>query len=158
MDRYRTIVHEVRELLPDATLITDIIVGFTGETEEQFENTRLAMREFGYQMAFVAPYSPRPGAASARWSDDVPLPKKKERLRVLTEELHLSSLAYNQRLVGSKLRVLVERSDRKEGYLAARTEGKIPIRFASTDLTLVGQFAEVLVESVRPLSMEGQLL
>ncbi|MEI8092853.1 MAG: MiaB/RimO family radical SAM methylthiotransferase [Spirochaetales bacterium] len=158
MDRYRSLVGTLRELLPEATLVTDIIVGFTGESVEQFENTRLAMREFGYQMAFVAAYSPRPGAASARWNDDVPLGEKKRRLQVLTEELHLSSLEFNRKLLGRNLRVLVERQDKKAGYLAARTEGKIPIRFASSDLSLIGSFVSVVVESVVPLSIEGRLV
>ncbi len=157
MDRYRFLVDEVRRLLPGAALATDIIVGFTGESPQQFEATRAAMVEFQYQMAFVAQYSPRPGAASARWSDDVPQDEKKERLRVLTEELHLSSLAYNRGLVGKTLRALVERPDRKKGYLSARTEGKILVRFPSQDAALIGQFVQVTVESAVPMSLEGHL-
>ncbi len=158
MDRYRFLVDEVRRLLPGAALATDIIVGFTGETEAQFESTRRAMRDFGYQMAFVAQYSPRPGAASARWSDDVPQEVKKHRLRVLTEELHRSSLAYNQQLIGRTLLALVERPDRKSGYLSARTEGKILVRFPSDDSALIGQFVRVAVESAVPMSLEGHLV
>jgi tRNA-2-methylthio-N6-dimethylallyladenosine synthase len=157
MDRYRSLVEDTRRLLPHAALATDIIVGFTGETDQQFENTRLAMREFGYQMAFVAQYSPRPGAASARWSDDVPQETKKQRLKVLTEELHLSSREYNQRWLGRTIRAVVERPDKKFGYLSARTEGKVLIRFPSTDLSLIGSFVDVVVDSVVALSMEGHL-
>jgi len=67
MERYSEVVGWVRELLPTATLFTDIIVGFTGETDEQFENTRAAVHKFKYDMAYIAMYSPRPGAASFAW-------------------------------------------------------------------------------------------
>lgn len=156
MDRYRSLVTAVREVLPEATLFTDIIVGFTGETDTQFHSTRAAMEEFRYQMAFVAQYSPRPGAASARWDDDVHADIKKDRLNVLTEVLRETSLEYNQTLVGRTMRVLVEKPDRKAGYLSGRTEGKISVRFASTD-DLVGRFVEVDILSAVPFALEGKL-
>jgi len=158
MDRYRQHVADIRELLPEATLFTDIIVGFTGETDEQFENSRKAMEEFHYQMAFIAQYSPRPGAASARWDDDVPKEEKKRRLQVLTEVLRAHSLQFNQTLVGRTVPVLVEKADRKAGYLQAKTEGKISLRFASSDESLIGQFVDVKIESAIPFSLEGKLV
>lgn len=157
MDRYRSLVAEVKALLPEATLFTDIIVGFTGETDDQFENTLAAMHEFRYQMAFIAQYSPRPGAASARWDDDVAQETKKHRLQVLTEVLRETSLEYNQSLLGKTVPVLVERADKKVGYLSGRTEGKVTVRFPSTDEGLVGSFVEVRLTSAVPFSMEGSL-
>ncbi len=115
------------------------------------------MREFKYNMAYVAMYSPRPGAASAHWDDDVPHEEKARRLHVLSEELAVSGLEHNQRMVGRCVRLLVEGSDRKPGYLAGRTEGRIPVRFACEDRSLVGQFVDVTITSVAPLSMEGSL-
>lgn len=158
MDRYRSLVKDVRELLPEATLFTDIIVGFTGESDTQFQSTLAAMEEFRYQMAFIAQYSPRPGAASARWDDDVPAETKKDRLNVLTEVLRETSLEYNASLVGRTLTVLVEKADRKPGYLQGRTEGKISVRFASADESLIGGFAEVKIGSAVPFSLEGTLV
>ena len=157
MDRYRSLVAAVRELLPEATLFTDIIVGFTGETDTQFRSTRTAMEEFRYQMAFVAQYSPRPGAASARWDDDVSAETKKDRLNELTEVLRESSLEYNQSLVGRRMNVLVEKVDRKPGYLQGRTEGKISVRFASENAALIGGFSEVDIVSAVPFALEGKL-
>jgi len=157
MDRYRSLVADVKALLPEATLFTDIIVGFTGETDEQFQSTLAAMEEFRYQMAFIAQYSPRPGAASARWDDDVPQDTKKHRLQVLTEVLRETSLEYNQGLVGRRVPVLVERVDKKAGYLSGRTEGKVTVRFPSVDQGLVGTFVEVTITSAVPFSMEGHL-
>lgn len=158
MDRYRALVEDVRTTLPQATLFTDIIVGFTGETDEQFAHTRQAMEEFRYQMAFVAQYSPRPGAASARWDDDVSADTKKERLQVLTEVLRRTSLEYNQTLVGQRVPVLVERLDKKSGYLSGKTEGKISVRFASNDANLIGSFVTLRIDSAVPFSVEGTLI
>jgi tRNA-2-methylthio-N6-dimethylallyladenosine synthase len=158
VDQYRATVHAIRKILPTTTLFTDIIVGFSGETEEQFGNTLSAMREFAYNMAYVAQYSPRPGAASFRWSDDVPHEEKSRRLHALNEELAAGALRRNQALIGTTCRVLVEGPDRREGYLAGRTEGRIPLRFAATDASLIGSFVEVRIVSVAPLSLQGELL
>jgi tRNA-2-methylthio-N6-dimethylallyladenosine synthase len=158
VEKYRHIVHTIRRLLPEATLFTDIIVGFTGETEEQIENTRKAMEEFKYNMAYIAQYSPRPGAASSRWADDIPKEVKKVRYHMLTGELMKHSLAYNQSLIGKTMTVLVRGKDRKSGYLSALTEGKIIVRFASDDENLIGRFVKVKIHSAAPFSTEGELV
>ena len=158
MEKYRAIVQSIRRLIPEATIFTDIIVGFTGETEEQVENTRKAMEEFKYNMAYIAQYSPRPGAASSRWADDIPKDEKKRRYHMLTDELMIHSLEYNKGLIGKTMDVLVRGKDRKEGYLSALTEGKIIVRFASDDDSLIGQFVKVKVNSAAPFSTEGVML
>lgn len=158
MQKYREIVQSIRRLIPEATLFTDIIVGFTGETEEQFENTRKAMEEFRFNMSYTAIYSPRPGAVSHRWEDDVPLDEKKRRLHVLTEELRKHNLLNNSQYSGKSVRVLVRGYDRKEGYLSALTEGKLIVRFASENESLIGQFVDIKVTSVSDFSMEGELV
>ena len=157
MERYRSLVHAIRRIIPEATLFTDIIVGFTGETEEQFENTRLAMEEFKFNMSYTAIYSPRPGATSHRWVDDIPIEEKKRRLHVLTNELRKHNLPYNKSLIGRTMRVLVRGTDRKEGFLSSHTEGKLIIRFASENQYLIGQFANVKITSATDFSMEGEL-
>ncbi|MBK9290120.1 MAG: MiaB/RimO family radical SAM methylthiotransferase [Bacteroidetes bacterium] len=158
IDRYRHIVLTIRRLIPQATLFTDIIVGFTGETEEQFMNTIRAFDEFRYNMAYIAQYSVRPGAASARWDDDVPKAVKKERYHRLTEVLMKHAYEYNQQLIGQTLKVLVRGNDRKPGYLSGHTEGKLVIRFRSDDQSLVGNFIHVKISSAMPLSLEGELV
>jgi tRNA-2-methylthio-N6-dimethylallyladenosine synthase len=155
--QYRQTVSLIRSILPQATLFTDIIVGFSGETEEAFENTRNAMREFRYNMAYVAMYSPRPGAASYRWPDDVPHQEKNRRLHVLSDELARTSSEYNRGMIGRDYRVLVEGPDRKEGYLSAKTEGRIIVRFPSVDRSLIGGFATVRIIAASSLSVEGEL-
>lgn len=156
MDKYRKIVQTIRRLIPEATLFTDIIVGFTGETEAQFENTRSIMAEFKYNMAYIAQYSVRPGAASSRWDDDIPQLVKKERYHVLTRELTKHSLAYNQSLIGKSMKVLVRGRDRKDGYMSALTEGKLVVRFPSDDESLIGKFVWLTINNAAPLSLEGE--
>lgn len=158
VEQYRRTVHKIRNTIPKATLFTDIIVGFSGETEEQFAHTRDAMREFQYNMAYIAMYSPRPGAVSARWEDDVPQEEKRRRLHLLSQDLQVMSGAYNQRLVGTEVTVLVEGPDRKSGWLTAKTEGRLILRFPSADESLVGQFATVRIAETAALSMEGTLI
>ena len=158
MERYRGLVQSIRRIIPEATLFTDIIVGFTGETEEQFENTRLAMEEFKFNMSYTAMYSPRPGATSHRWVDDIPHDEKKRRLHLLTNELRKHNLQYNKAMIGKTVKVLVRGADRKEGYLSALTEGKLIVRFASENQNLIGKFANVKITSATDFSMEGELL
>jgi len=158
LERYREVVGWIRELLPSATLFTDIIVGFSGETAEEFEKTREATLEFKYNMAYIAMYSPRPGAASFEWDDDVTHEEKKMRYATLTKDLETVALEKSRALKNSTARVLVRGYDRKEGYLSGHTEGKIIVRFASNDETLIGSFVDVKIESVRPFSTEGVLV
>ncbi|MBW6534852.1 MAG: tRNA (N6-isopentenyl adenosine(37)-C2)-methylthiotransferase MiaB [Mariniphaga sp.] len=158
MEKYRQIVHSIRRILPEATLFTDIIVGFTGETEEQFENTRKAMEEFKFNMAYTAMYSPRPGATSHRWDDDIPQEEKKRRLHELTQELRKHNRIYNHNLLGKTVRVLVRGEDRKVGFLTALTEGKLIVRFPAENEDLTGQFADVKITSASDFSLEGELV
>lgn len=155
---YRHIIQTIRKVLPTATIFTDIIVGFTKESEEEFENTRRAMEEFKYNMAYIAQYSVRPGAVSSQWEDDVPKEVKKERYHILTEELMKHSLVYNQNLIGTTVKMLVEGHDRKSGYLTGHTEGKIVMRFASDDTSLIGCIVDVEVTQATPLSIEGNFV
>ncbi|MFO8043549.1 MAG: MiaB/RimO family radical SAM methylthiotransferase [Alkalispirochaeta sp.] len=155
---YRRVVEQVRAILPGATLFTDIIVGFSGETEEQFQNTRAAMEEFRYNMAYIAMYSPRPGAASSRWQDSISQDEKKRRLHVLTEVLQETGMAHNRDLLGHTIPVLVDGYDRQPGYLSAKTEGRIPVRIPDPGYPLIGSFASVKITDCRPLSVFGEVV
>jgi len=158
LDKFREVILKIRKTIPEATIFTDIIVGFTGETEEQFDNTVKAMEEFRFNMAYIAQYSPRPGAASSRWDDDVTHEVKKERFRRLTMELQKHSIELNRQMIGKTYRVLVTGMDRKEGYLSGLTEGKIVLRFPSYDLSLIGNFASLTIKSATAFSLEGKLI
>lgn len=158
MDKYRHIVQTIRNLIPQATLFTDIIVGFTGETDDQFSNTLEAMEEFKYNMAYIAQYSVRSGAASSRWEDDIPKETKKLRYHALTEVLMKHSHTYNKEMIGKTFKLLVRGHDRKTGYLSGLTEGKLVVRFKSENDKLIGKFVEVKINSAAPLSLEAELI
>ncbi len=158
MEKYRQIVEAIRRLIPEATLFTDIIVGFTGETEEQFENTLRAMKEFKFNMSYTAMYSPRPGATSHRWADDVPQEEKKRRLHILTEELRKYNRISNRNRIGKTVRAIVRGADRKPGYLSALTEGKLIVRFPEKNENLTGQFVDLKITAASDFSMEGELV
>jgi tRNA-2-methylthio-N6-dimethylallyladenosine synthase len=158
IEKYRQIMNTIRRLIPQATVFTDIIVGFTGETDEQFENTRKIMDEFKYNMAYIAQYSPRPGATSSRWDDDIPQEVKKARYHQLSNDLRKHTALHNAAMVGKTFRVLVTGNDRKEGYLSALTEGKIVSRFKSDNPSLIGEFADIIINSSGDFSVEGELV
>lgn len=155
---YKQIVSDIRELLPTATIFTDIIVGFSGETDAQLNATAALMEEVGFNMAYIAKYSPRVGARAARWEDDISPQLKSERLATLTTILKRTSLVHNEALIGRTFRVLVERADpRKVGSLAARTEGKLLVRILDASEELIGTFQNVEITSSSELSLAGKL-
>ena len=157
MDKYRKIVTDIRELIPQATLFTDIIVGFTSEGEAEFQNTVAAMNEFRFNMAYIAMYSPRPGAASYRWENEVAIDDKKDRLHRLSEVLKGHSKAYNKTLVGRTVRVLINGTDRKTGFSTGLTEGKINVRLDHHDAALMGKIVDVKITSAADFSMQASL-
>lgn len=157
VEKYKSIINKIKDKIPESTIFTDIIVGFTGETDAEFENTRKIMEEIKFNMAYIAMYSPRPGAASSRWADDVSLEEKKKRLHILSEVLRKNSLQYNKSLLKKKMKILVKGVDRKDGFLSAYNEGRIVCRFASDDQSLIGKFVEIEVIAASELSIEGKL-
>ena len=155
---FRRTIDSIRVKLPQATLFTDIIVGFTGETEEQFQNTVKAMESIRFNMAYIARYSPRPGAASSRWEDDISHKIKKERLHTLSTLLQQHSFELNSQMIGKEYKVLVTGCDRKGGFLSGLTEGKIIVRFASKDISLIGKFVDINITSAADFAIEGDLI
>jgi tRNA-2-methylthio-N6-dimethylallyladenosine synthase len=157
MEKYRRIVGDIRELIPQATLFTDIIVGFTSEGEIEFQNTVAAMDEFRFNMAYIAMYSPRPGAASFRWENEVSTEDKKERLQQLSEVMRIHSKEYNETLVGKTLKVLVNGTDRKTGFSTGLSEGKLIVRLNQKDDILMGKIVAVKITSASDLSLSGEV-
>lgn len=158
VNKYRESIAFIQELLPQATLFTDIIVGFSGETEEQFVETIKSFEEFKYNMAYIAMYSPRPGARSFKWEDDVAKEVKKQRYQRLTACLEKISLKYNKALVNKEMDVLVRTTERKTGFLSGHNEGKIVTRILSKDTRLIGQIVRVRISEVAAFSITGELM
>ena len=108
MDEYERLVERIRRAIPGIALSTDIIVGFPGETEADFQATRQAMERIRYGSAFIFKYSPRPGARSAEWPETVSEEEKTRRITLLIEEQQGRSLLENEADVGSEVQVLAE--------------------------------------------------
>jgi tRNA-2-methylthio-N6-dimethylallyladenosine synthase len=109
---YRAIVDRARELMPDLGLATDVIVGFPGETEEMFLNTRRLMEELEFDVVHLAQYSPRPGTYSAdHWPDDVPADMKRRRINELLRLQREIAARKTARWLGERVEVLVEGAD-----------------------------------------------
>ncbi|HEY2923828.1 MAG TPA: tRNA (N6-isopentenyl adenosine(37)-C2)-methylthiotransferase MiaB [Candidatus Eisenbacteria bacterium] len=113
LEEYERLVEKIRRAVPGIALSTDIIVGFPGEMEEDFEATRAAMRRIGYESAFIFKYSPRPGARSADWPETVDEEEKTRRITLLIEEQKERSLLENRSDIGSTVEVLVEGATRR---------------------------------------------
>lgn len=151
VEQYMRVLDMAYEKIPNIAISTDIIVGFCGETEQQFEDTRAAMKRGKYDVAFIAQYSPRPGAvAEKRFPDDVAKEEKKRRHTVLTQDLQIVAHEKNQRLVGQTIPVLVESLSRKDGKMLGRTEGLKSVEFDSNDESLIGQFVDVEITAADP--------
>ena len=116
-------VRKVRELLPDATISTDIIAGFPGETAEDFEETLSLYREVSYDLAYMFIYSEREGTPSAIHFQDIPRAVKVERLSRLIELSKEVSLERNQRWIGRQVEVLIKGSAAEEGFVQGHTRG-----------------------------------
>ena len=155
---YRKIIHSIWQLLPEATVFTDIIVGFNGETNEDFERTREVLKEFHFDMAYIAQYSQRPGAKAAEWEDDVSVHEKKRRYHVLTQDLTEISTRQVAKLLGNTLRVMVRGMERKGEFLSGLTEGKINVRILSDNQSLIGQMVNVKITETGEFSIAGELV
>jgi tRNA-2-methylthio-N6-dimethylallyladenosine synthase len=138
-------------------LFTDIIVGFTAEGETEFQHTVDAMNEFSFNMAYIAMYSPRPGAASYRWEDEISQQVKKDRFHRLSEVMKIHTRNYNEQLVGKTLRLLVNGADRKTGFSTGLTEGKLNVRLDRKAQELMGQIVDVKITSAADFSLSGEL-
>jgi tRNA-2-methylthio-N6-dimethylallyladenosine synthase len=122
IEKYRRIVERVRERVPNVAITTDLIVGFCGETEDEFQNTLKAVREIEFDQAFMFAYSPRHTTEAWSWPDDVPAPVKQRRLRELIDLQNEVCREVNRRRCGETVEVLVEGpSDRDASRLSGRT-------------------------------------
>lgn len=159
--QYLEQVARFRQILPTADLSTDVIVGFPGESEEQFAQTVAVFQIAKFDMAYIAKYSPRPGAVSSRFEDAVPKLEKERRWRVLTDVLRETAMEKSQTLVGTNQRVLVDGFDRS-GWLTGKNEGLKIIRINQVKSPetekLVGQFVQVKIDSATPFSLAGKVV
>jgi len=155
---YKQRIRELRAVRPDIAISTDIIVGFPGESERDFEATRKLVADVQFDQSFCFLYSRRPGTPAAGLADEVPLALKRARLTLLQAQLDAQALAISRRMVGSVQRVLVERGAKKgQGDLAGRTENNRWVNFPGP-ASLLQRFVDVTVTEARPHSLRGRLL
>jgi len=154
---YKQKLRRLREVRPDITLSTDIIVGFPGETERDFEATLELVREVGFDQSFSFIYSQRPGTPAASLPDDVPHAAKQARLERLQAQLNEQARAISRGMVGSTQRVLVERPSRRDTQqLAGRTANNRWVNFDGP-ASLINCFTDVVVTEAMPNSLRGRL-
>lgn len=154
-EHYLELVRKIKKAIPDAVLTTDIIVGFPGETEEQFEETVSLVREVGFDSAYTFVYSPREGTPAADMEDNVPLQTKKERLYRLNDVLNEYSKASNESLKGQTLEVLVEgESKNNANVLAGRSRSNKLVHFEGPK-ELIGKFVQVKITDTPTFYIKG---
>jgi tRNA-2-methylthio-N6-dimethylallyladenosine synthase len=154
---YKQKLRRLREARPDISLSTDIIVGFPGETERDFEATLELVREVGFDQSFSFIYSQRPGTPAATLPDDVSHAAKQARLERLQAQLNEQARAISARMVGSTQRVLVERPSRRDTQqLAGRTANNRWVNFDGP-ASLINCFTDVVVTEAMPNSLRGRL-
>jgi len=156
-ERYLEIVGALRRVRPEMHFSTDIIVGFPGETEEDFAQTRDLFATVNYDMAYIFKYSVRSGTAAAAMSGQVPEEVKEERNQILLRLLEQNSRRRNQALVGTVQEVLVEGPDRKGLSFLGRTRGNRTVHFAAAEQQ-IGALAPVRIERATTAVLYGELL
>jgi len=155
VERYRDLVHTIRRKIPHISLSTDLIVGFPGETEEQFEHSLSLVQEMKFDVVHVAAYSPRPGTIAYReYQDNIPAEVKKERLNKIEELQTAIASEINSQLRGQETEVLVE--GKKGGKWYGRTRSNKLVFFEDAGEWL-GQLAIVHIDRTSPWSLIGQV-
>lgn len=160
VDHYLERLKKIREMLSPVCISTDIIVGFPGETEQQFDNTAKLLREVEYDMAYINQYSPRPGTVSAqKYKDDVCVKEKHRRDVFLNDILERTSLKNNQKFIGQTVRVLVDEvKENNNGLIRniGRTDLFKPIQFIAAR-SYLGKFVDVKVVGATAWNLQGEL-
>ena len=154
---YKARIRRLREVRPDISLSTDIIVGFPGETQRDFADTLKLVEDVRFDQAFSFIYSRRPGTPAASFHDDVPHEEKVRRLETLQARIHEFGQSYMRLLKNTPQRVLVEKvSERNPQEVAGKTECNRWVNFAG-DVRLIGRFADVVITEVKQNSLRGRL-
>jgi tRNA-2-methylthio-N6-dimethylallyladenosine synthase len=155
--KYLTKIEKLKRARPGISISTDFIVGYPGETDDDFEQTLALIRAVGFDQSFSFIYSPRPGTPAASL-EDMPYPVKQQRLARLQALVNEQAAAISRGMVGTVQRILVERASVKNSReLAGRTENNRWVNFAGPP-EIVGQFADVLVTEPLRNSLRGRLI
>lgn len=156
-EEYFDIIERLRALRPDLVMSSDFIVGFPGETDEDFADTIDAVKRVGYGQCYSFAYSPRPGTPAST-KDQIPDNIKNERLHILQEELFRQQLESNQIVVGKVLPVLFDREGKKDGQILGKTPYMQSVHIQNPHKDILGKIVDVRITAAHPSSLSGELL
>jgi len=155
---YVKIIEKIRKVRPNISLSSDFIIGFPGETDQDFEDTMSLIETIGYDLSFSFIYSPRPGTPASDLIDDVPMDVKQARLQRLQKRITEMAFAISESMVGTKQTVLVDRPARKDAtQISGRTENNRVVNFDGSH-DLIGSFVELKITEALPNSLRGVML
>ena len=158
-EKYRRIINTIREYMPDAAITADAIVGFPGETEEQFVNTLKLVEDIGFDLINTAAYSPRPATPAALWENQLSEEVKSDRLQRLNRLVHVSAAACSQRYLGREEEILVEAQNTKDlNQVMGRTRTNRLTFFPGNIEELKGKNVKVKITETRSFSITGELI
>tara|TARA_R110001592_G_scaffold246427_1_gene508217 strand:- start:36810 stop:38159 length:1350 start_codon:yes stop_codon:yes gene_type:complete len=156
---YKSKIRKLRQIRPEISISSDFIVGFPGETEQDFDNTMKLIHDIGFDHSFSFIYSARPGTPAADLPDNTPEELKKQRLKILQDRISQHAISISRRMVGGTETVLVTGISKKDpGQLQGRTENNRVVNFSSVDHTLIGHFTQVTITEALPNSLRGELI
>ncbi|MFC3681131.1 tRNA (N6-isopentenyl adenosine(37)-C2)-methylthiotransferase MiaB [Bacterioplanoides pacificum] len=159
IDMYIDKIERLKQIRPDISISSDFIIGFPGETQEDFEDTMKLIEQIGFDTSFSFVYSARPGTPAAELEDDTPETLKKERLRILQARIVQFAQQISRRMVGNEETILVTGVSKKDpGELQGRTENNRVVNFRHDDHSLIGKFVKVKIEDAYPNSLRGLVL
>jgi len=153
---FKSKIRALKKVRPGISLSSDFIVGFPGESEEDFRATMELIHEIGFDHSFSFIFSARPGTPAAELADDTPMEIKKRRLSILQSRITQQAQAISQAMVGSTQCILVDGYSKKDpGELKGRTENNRIVNFRHADDDLIGKFADVIIEEAYSNSLRG---
>lgn len=155
---YKAIIRKLREVRPDIQISSDFIVGFPGETAEDFEQTMKVIEQVNFDMSFSFIYSARPGTPASDLPDDVSEDEKKERLARLQQRINNQAMQFSRVMLGTEQRILVEGPSKKDLMeLTGRTENNRVVNFTGTP-DMIGKFVDVKITDVYTNSLRGEVV
>ncbi|RLA31338.1 MAG: tRNA (N6-isopentenyl adenosine(37)-C2)-methylthiotransferase MiaB [Gammaproteobacteria bacterium] len=155
---YKQKIRKLREARPGISISSDFIVGFPGETDDDFAATMELIADIGFDQSFSFIYSARPGTPAAGFADDTPMAVKKERLQILQTRISQQAMEISRAMVGTTQTVLVEKPSKKDvRQMSGRTENMRWVNF-DADPTCIGELVDVVITEALPNSLRGRLV
>lgn len=155
---YKAIIRKLREVRPNIQISSDFIVGFPGETAEDFEQTMKVIEQVNFDMSFSFIYSARPGTPASDLPDDVSEEEKKERLARLQQRINFQAMQFSRAMLSTEQRILVEGPSKKDIMeLTGRTENNRVVNFVGTP-DMIGKFVDVKITDVYTNSLRGEVI